>query len=53
MLHDEGGAYGVGSWLRSPQGSTHTPFTREEGALVYVKTGHLGEERLKPWLEAA
>lgn len=38
---DEHGEYPAGSWLRSPDASLHTPFTREEGALIYVKTGHL------------
>jgi len=38
---DEFGAYPAGSWVRSPHGSQHEPFTREEGALIYVKTGHL------------
>ncbi|MFC3282747.1 cupin domain-containing protein [Litchfieldella rifensis] len=39
--HDEHGAYPKGSWLRNPHQSTHTPFTEEDGALVYVKSGHL------------
>jgi len=39
--HDEFGAYPAGSWVRSPHGSPHEPFTKEEGALIYVKTGHL------------
>lgn len=38
---DEHGVYPAGSWLRNPDGSDHTPFTTEEGALIYVKTGHL------------
>ncbi len=41
VFHDERGAYPAGSWLRSPPGSQHTPFTGEEGALIYVKVGHL------------
>ncbi len=41
-LHDELGRYPAGTWLRSPRGSTQTPFTLAEGALVYVKTGHIG-----------
>lgn len=53
VFHDEHGAYPAGSWLRSPHLSSHTPFTRDEGALIYVKTGHLGEDTLKPWLDAA
>jgi len=28
--------------LRSPRWSRHTPFTGAEGALIYVKVGHLG-----------
>ena len=38
---DEHGEYPAGSWIRSPDESRHTPYTREEGALIYVKTGHL------------
>ncbi len=40
-FHDEHGEYSQGSWLRSPHHSKHTPFTKEDGALIYVKTGHL------------
>ena len=40
-FHDEYGSYPQGSWLRSPHLSQHTPFTKEDGALIYVKTGHL------------
>lgn len=40
-FHDESGSYPKGSWLRSPHLSQHTPFTKEDGALIYVKTGHL------------
>lgn len=39
---DEQGDYPAGSWVRCPPGSEHSPFTRDEGALVYVKVGHLG-----------
>ncbi len=39
---DEFGVYPKGSWLRSPRWSRHTPFTGPEGALIYVKVGHLG-----------
>ena len=42
VFHDEFGTYPKGSWLRSPHLSQHTPFTKEEGALIFVKTGHLG-----------
>ena len=40
-FHDEYGSYAKGSWLRSPHLSRHSPFTKEDGALIYVKTGHL------------
>lgn len=42
-FYDEHGAYPQGSWLRSPHLSQHTPYTREDGALIYVKVGHLGQ----------
>ena len=41
VFHDESGEYPAGSWIRSPHRSTHTPFTQAEGALIYVKVGHL------------
>jgi len=41
-FYDEHGQYPSGSWLRNPRYSKHQPFTRREGALIYVKTGHLG-----------
>lgn len=40
-FHDEYGSYPKGSWMRSPHLSKHTPFTKEDGALIYVKVGHL------------
>ena len=40
-FYDEQGKYPQGSWLRSPKGSSHKPFTKGEGALIYVKLGHL------------
>ncbi|WP_205663319.1 cupin domain-containing protein [Alteromonas facilis] len=40
-FHDEHGSYPKGSWIRSPHLSQHTPFTKEDGALIYVKVGHL------------
>jgi len=43
VFHDEHGYYPAGSWLRSPHLSQHQPFTRSEGALILVKTGHLPE----------
>lgn len=39
-LKDEFGTYGTGTWLRSPHGSRHTPWT-DSGALIFVKVGHL------------
>ena len=42
-FHDEHGSYPTGSWLRSPHLSAHNPFTKEDGALIYVKVGHLPE----------
>jgi anti-sigma factor ChrR (cupin superfamily) len=41
VFHDEHGSYPAGSWIRSPRYSKHAPFTKAEGALIYVKTGHL------------
>ena len=40
-FYDEHGEYPAGTWLRSPHQSEHTPCTRDEGALIYVKVGHL------------
>jgi anti-sigma factor ChrR (cupin superfamily) len=40
-LFDEHSRYPKGSWIRSPHLSEHTPFTKEDGALIYVKVGHL------------
>ena len=42
VFRDEFGVYPAGSWLRSPPGSRHNPFTEAEGALIYVKVGHVG-----------
>ncbi|MEC9205584.1 MAG: cupin domain-containing protein [Pseudomonadota bacterium] len=41
IFYDEYGVYPKGSWIRSPHLSQHTPFTKEEGALIFVKTGNL------------
>ena len=46
LFCDEHGEYPAGSWIRSPDQSRHTPYTREEGALIYVKVGHLAAETL-------
>jgi len=40
-FHDEHGSYPKGSWLRSPHMSQHQPFTKDDGALIFVKTGHV------------
>lgn len=39
-VEDDEGRYAAGSWLRSPPGSQHAPFSLE-GCLLYVKIGHL------------
>lgn len=38
---DEEGTYPAGSWVRYPDRSRHHAFTGDEGALLYLKTGHL------------
>jgi anti-sigma factor ChrR (cupin superfamily) len=43
VFYDEYDRYPKGSWIRSPHLSQHTPFTKEEGALIYVKVGHLSQ----------
>jgi anti-sigma factor ChrR (cupin superfamily) len=37
---DEHGRYPEGTWIRSPHGSQHTPFS-ETGCLIYVRVGGL------------
>jgi len=46
LFRDELGAYPAGTWLRSPRWSRHTPYTAAEGAIIYVKVGHLGAKLL-------
>jgi len=41
VFYDQFGSYPKGTWIRSPHLSEHQPFTKEEGALIFVKTGHL------------
>jgi anti-sigma factor ChrR (cupin superfamily) len=41
VFHDEHGLYPPGTWIRSPRYSKHAPFTKSEGAIIYVKTGLL------------
>ncbi len=47
-LWDEEGAYPSGSWVRNPAGSDHAPYTKSDGALIYVKFGHLAGEITSP-----
>ncbi len=51
VFRDEQGEYPAGTWLRNPRWSKHTPFTGAEGALIYVKVGHLGATLLQPELD--
>lgn len=39
-LGDNLGSYPTGTWIRSPVGSEHAPFSKA-GAIIYVKSGHL------------
>jgi anti-sigma factor ChrR (cupin superfamily) len=48
LFRDEHGEYPAGTWIRSPRGSRHAPFTGAEGALIYVKVGLLGATLLEP-----
>jgi anti-sigma factor ChrR (cupin superfamily) len=41
LFEDEHGSYPKGTWIRSPHLSEHKPFTGPQGALIYVKVGHL------------
>jgi anti-sigma factor ChrR (cupin superfamily) len=45
-FEDEHGQYPAGTWMRSPHGSIHTPFS-EHGCLIYVKTGHLTPDAVR------
>jgi anti-sigma factor ChrR (cupin superfamily) len=40
VFADEHGDYPAGSWIRSPHGSRHQPFSAP-GCLIFVKVGHL------------
>ena len=46
VFNDEHGSYPAGSWIRNPRYSQHTPYTGEEGALIYVKVGYMGADLL-------
>lgn len=50
-FEDEHGQYPAGSWLRSPDGSEHEPFSNE-GCLIFVKTGHL-RSAIDAWASSA
>ena len=39
-IEDENGVHEAGTWIRFPDGSSHTPRSKD-GALIYVKAGHL------------
>lgn len=41
LFADEDGDYPAGTWVRHPPGSRHNAFTRDEGALLFLKSGHL------------
>ena len=38
---DEYGEYPAGTWIRNPAGTEHAPKSGPDGALTYVKVGHL------------
>jgi anti-sigma factor ChrR (cupin superfamily) len=40
-IRDDDGEYPKGSWLRYPDGSAHAVTSGPDGALLYVKAGHL------------
>ena len=40
-FYDEFGSYPKLTWIRNPHMSKHTPYTLDDGALIFVKTGHL------------
>lgn len=46
VFKDEHGSYPADSWLRNPRYSRHSPYTGPEGALIYVKVGHMGANLL-------
>ena len=41
LIRDADGEYPAGTWLRFPDGSEHDVRSSGEGALLYVKEGHL------------
>lgn len=43
VFGDEFGEYAAGTWVRNPPGTEHAPFSGPEGALIYLKVGHLAD----------
>lgn len=43
LIGDDDGEYPAGSWLRYPDGSAHEVSAGPDGALLYVKSGHLAD----------
>jgi anti-sigma factor ChrR (cupin superfamily) len=43
-ISDEHGSYPAGSWMRYPDGSEHEVRSGPDGALLYVKAGHLAAD---------
>jgi anti-sigma factor ChrR (cupin superfamily) len=41
QFSDDAGDYPAGTWLRLPDKSGHSAFTGDEGALLFLKSGHL------------
>ncbi|GAC1420590.1 MAG: cupin domain-containing protein [Burkholderiaceae bacterium] len=48
VFRDDDGEYPAGTWVRSPNGSRHAPYTGSEGAMMYVKVGAVGAQFLAP-----
>lgn len=44
VFRDESGAWPVGSYLRNPWGTEHTPFTLDEGCVILVKLRQMAED---------
>lgn len=43
-LYDEQGIYPQGSWLRAPDLNQQCFYSKDDGALIYLKTGHFKDE---------
>lgn len=46
-FYEELDSYPAGSWLGSPHLSEYCPYTKNDGALIYVKVGHLHANKIK------